>query len=347
MENSTYRSSSKPGYWSPEVSGNMPESDFYPTWMDTRLQGNAPFSPVPSAYTLPTSDSAFSLGQSATQDIPMVDHFYSSNWSADRSYIDEPALSEHSLFPFHEHAQPEVMQAGYQSWFTPTEVNFEHYFQMDHPQGPLSGFTSVAPQTAGFVGSTPIVSSSQAGPSYPVGSAPGHFESAPASQQLANGHVASAHGPFRVFPRASQSPELTTARPPRRLSVAVHPQVAWTSEDADSKPLHSVVSKLTPGYGHGVATAPTLRGHRGSNASFVGSPGSVMSSAASIVGPAKIERSLSSNSKISNSAKSEDSEGKARSDPLYSTTRPRADGFYHCPYENCGHKPTKLKCNFE
>lgn len=346
MEYSTYRSGSKPGYWSPEAVGNMPELDYYPYWMDTRTQGSAPFSPVPSAYTLPTSESGFSLGQSATQDVTMADAYYATNWAADHSYIDESALSEHSIFPFHEHTQPEVMQAGYPSWFTPTEVNFEHYFHLDPPQGPLPGFTPVAPQTAGFVGSTPILPSSQAGPSYHDAVSPGQFVLGSASRQsqngLADGRIASANGSFRTLSQKAQSPETTTARPPRRLSVAIHPQVAWNPENADTKPLYPVISKPAPRYGRGV-----VRSSRGSNASFVESPSSVVSSAASSIGQVKIERSLSAISKASNSARSEDGEGKARSDPLYSTTKPHADGFYHCPMENCGHKPTKLKCNLE
>lgn len=39
----------------------------------------------------------------------------------------------------------------------------------------------------------------------------------------------------------------------------------------------------------------------------------------------------------------------ARTHHLYSIG-PKPDGLYHCPYErseNCGHKPTKLKCNYE
>lgn len=42
-------------------------------------------------------------------------------------------------------------------------------------------------------------------------------------------------------------------------------------------------------------------------------------------------------------------EGRYRTDPLYNR-RVEADGLYHCPFlrsENCGHAPTKLKCNYE
>jgi hypothetical protein len=42
----------------------------------------------------------------------------------------------------------------------------------------------------------------------------------------------------------------------------------------------------------------------------------------------------------------------AREHPLYHNVAPKADGLYHCPFEddpkmNCTHKPEKLKCNYE
>jgi hypothetical protein len=42
----------------------------------------------------------------------------------------------------------------------------------------------------------------------------------------------------------------------------------------------------------------------------------------------------------------------ARDHPLYHNVIPKADGLYHCPFEddpkaNCTHKPEKLKCNYE
>jgi len=40
----------------------------------------------------------------------------------------------------------------------------------------------------------------------------------------------------------------------------------------------------------------------------------------------------------------------ARDNPLYQNVTVQADGFYHCPWEGkegCGHKPEKLKCNYE
>ncbi|KAE9376196.1 hypothetical protein N431DRAFT_371266 [Stipitochalara longipes BDJ] len=42
----------------------------------------------------------------------------------------------------------------------------------------------------------------------------------------------------------------------------------------------------------------------------------------------------------------------ARDHPLYHNVTPKADGLYHCPFEddpktNCTHKPEKLKCNYD
>jgi hypothetical protein len=47
-----------------------------------------------------------------------------------------------------------------------------------------------------------------------------------------------------------------------------------------------------------------------------------------------------------------DLDNTARDHPLYHNVTPKADGLYHCPFEdnpksNCTHKPEKLKCNYE
>jgi hypothetical protein len=49
---------------------------------------------------------------------------------------------------------------------------------------------------------------------------------------------------------------------------------------------------------------------------------------------------------------SADFDNTAREHPLYHNVTPKADGLYHCPFENdpkanCTHKPEKLKCNYE
>ena len=47
-----------------------------------------------------------------------------------------------------------------------------------------------------------------------------------------------------------------------------------------------------------------------------------------------------------------DLDNTAREHPLYHNVTHKADGLYHCPFEddpgsNCTHKPEKLKCNYE
>ncbi|PSK36022.1 hypothetical protein B9Z65_5837 [Elsinoe australis] len=39
-------------------------------------------------------------------------------------------------------------------------------------------------------------------------------------------------------------------------------------------------------------------------------------------------------------------EGRFRTHQYYSA-KPREDGYYYCPYKDCSHKPTKLKCNYD
>ena len=43
-------------------------------------------------------------------------------------------------------------------------------------------------------------------------------------------------------------------------------------------------------------------------------------------------------------------DGRLRSHPLYDA-KPGEDGYFRCPFEDkepfCGHKATKLKCNYE
>ncbi|KAF4554848.1 Hypothetical protein D9617_3g019170 [Elsinoe fawcettii] len=39
-------------------------------------------------------------------------------------------------------------------------------------------------------------------------------------------------------------------------------------------------------------------------------------------------------------------EGRFRTHPHYAT-KPKADGHYYCPFNDCTHKPTKLKCNYD
>lgn len=65
---------------------------------------------------------------------------------------------------------------------------------------------------------------------------------------------------------------------------------------------------------------------------------------------AATQESSAANSAAVPSSASENDEGRHRTHPLYAM-EPEADGLYHCPYKadnpDCGHKPTKLKCNYE
>ena len=286
------------------------------------------------------------------------------NWPAEltnRLYIDESAVSEHSFFPFQDQVQPEIVHAEYPSWLTPSEGSFEQYFPMNHAQEHLSGYTTVAPQTAGFVGSVPIVPSSQTGSYQAIGCSLGTFEQATASQYKMERpsplgpNAMPAIGQNGSYGPSSHSPELSQGRAPRRLSVAVHPAPnGWNLQGLDRKPSRVAASPdhghSISRYSHGLRSLHMPRAHRSSNASMVGSTCSGASSGASSVAPIKVERSYSVQSPASSRAQSEDDEGKPRSHRYYTTARPHQDGNYHCPYVNqgnCTHKPTKLKCNYE
>ncbi|PNS16661.1 hypothetical protein CAC42_4625 [Sphaceloma murrayae] len=43
---------------------------------------------------------------------------------------------------------------------------------------------------------------------------------------------------------------------------------------------------------------------------------------------------------------SNEREGRFRTHEYYRASQ-KSDGLYHCPFQGCGHKPTKLKCNYE
>lgn len=336
MENRSHRPNTGSSQWSPESKPeNMPQPYQTGPWLDQQLPGNSPFSPVLSDFTLATSEDSFaSLAPVYSQEL-FSEPFASTNWSSqltDHSYIDESAVSEHNFIPFQDNSQPEIMPAGYQSWFSPSEVNFEQYFQLERPQGHMTGYTPITSQTAGFVGSAPVVPSSQPGSSYQVtGHTNGHLE--PALPGNMPGHPLTGHnGPFLP------SSQVTDTQQPRRLSVAVNSPVAWTPEEAKDNR-----SRSSQGYNSGLHAVPILSSHPVPHVSGI-------PSAPSSVSHVKVERSMSACSTVSAGARSEDSEGKPRSHKYYTTARPHSDGYYHCPYvvsEKCPHKPTKLKCNYE
>lgn len=351
MEHSTSGSHSGASQWSPVIApGNIPE-DCYRTWIDPIYQESASFSPSLHDLAFPLDTDYTSPGHSTTQDNLNAPP-ESGNWSADlayRSYIDEQALSDRSCFPIHEHvSQPEVMQTGYQSFFTPTELEFnDQYFPSEINRQPVTSH-------AGFVNDTPLSSSSHLGLAYNTAQmVPTSFESAPVlclQTQFDPEHNASAIMANGRTNRPYASPEFGTSGPPRRLSVAfTSPLASWSPEDINHMPPRASFASNFEGHISGYGHAQT--NHAGSNASFIGSPGSIVSSSAvDSVRPGKAKRSMSAASLASVVARSEDNDDKPRSHKYYTTAKPHADGNYHCPYartEGCPHKPTKLKCNYE
>ena len=345
-----YRTRSGTNQWLPDIaSETFPETEPCPAegWLD-RLPGNAPFSPVLSDFTVPTSETSLaSIGPSSTQDLSVLDLFTPRNWSAeltDRSYIDEPTVSATSFFPSREYAQPSEMPQApeYRTWFTPSEVSFDNYFQMDQSHG-LSGFAPVAPQTAGFVGSTPVVPSSQ---STSCQATDAQFDPASAAHCHADSlPVVPTGQTYQV----NQFPELTQAAPPRRFSVAVQPSTKWSSDKAGQQPLPAVTEQVPTGSVHDMSAIPIPK-QRMSRPSVAGNSRPGASPAASSLSHVKMERASSRASQLSTRTGSEFDEGKPRSHKLYTEAKPRSDGYYHCPYLGtgaCAHKATKLKCNYE
>ncbi|KAL1297381.1 hypothetical protein AAFC00_004920 [Neodothiora populina] len=309
-------------------------------WLESQISGNAPFSPELDAG-LPTSEASFDFLRSATsQDMPVADAYASAGWPAElpgRSYIDESTFMEQgSFFPMPESIQPEIPHTGYQSWYTPSEVNFEQYFQMEPAQGQMPEISTVGPQIAGFVGSAPLVPSTQGSSYYRTAGLPSHNVEQLSSAQMQGPQY---QGQSGAFPQQVQAQEIQESRP-RRLSVAVNPSGAWSAEESDRA-----------ANAYAVASGPvSVHGpHRSSMVSNAGTVSSMLSSSTNGV-PVKLEGPFVPSSPVSSRARSEDSEGKPRSHKYYTTAKPLADGHYHCPYatkEKCSHKPTKLKCNYD
>ncbi len=60
--------------------------------------------------------------------------------------------------------------------------------------------------------------------------------------------------------------------------------------------------------------------------------------------------SVASPSNMIVASSGEESDIKQARSHLFYQAAPQADGLYHCPYvtsDNCSHRPTKLKCNYE
>ncbi|THX46292.1 hypothetical protein D6D06_10154 [Aureobasidium pullulans] len=348
MDYSTYHSSA-----SPETKmEHIPDTDFYATsgWTDGMfMPGPAPFSPVmsdtnQSAYTLPASDVSFpSLGPSISQEMPMMDAYQANSWSSEQpsyNFFAEPAVTETEMFAFPAQGM-DVSQPTFNAWYPPTEASAETYFAMD-TQG--QSFARMIPQIAGFVGNpvtmvptTGYSSSNLQGGRVRVDSL--YTQACPRDVAVSHNHIPSdAH--------------ISDVAGPRRMTVPVSlnepVQAIPVPKSEQDVPYGAPIQQYrshAPGYPSGLTMpfagqpeVPVL----GSNAS-VSSVGSVAPS-----GYEDIPCSPAS-STATTRTKTEDTDGRARTDVLYSA-KPGRDGSYRCPFvtsEGCQHKATKLKCNYD
>ncbi|CAD0088941.1 unnamed protein product, partial [Aureobasidium vineae] len=343
MDRSIYYSST-----SPETKmEHLPETDFYttPGWTDGMF---APFSPVmsdsnQSAYTLPASDVSFpSLGASISQEMPMVDDYRSDSWVPEQpsySLFAEPAVIDTEMFAFPAQGM-DIPQPTFNAWYSPTETSAEPYFAtMDTPG---QAFSRMIPQTAGFVGN-PVTMVPLSGYNNPNPRA-GHVRVDSLYTQACPREVAVSHN---HIPSDGQIQEVAGHR---RMTVPV-----ILNEPIQAVPL-PVVEQDMP-YGAPVQQYRTpMPGYpHGSMMPFPGQPEvsvlrSNVSSTGSIAPSGYDEIPCSPASSTATArTRNEDTDGRARTDPLYSA-KPGKDGSYHCPFlasEGCQHKATKLKCNYE
>ncbi|KAG9646865.1 hypothetical protein KCU64_g10364, partial [Aureobasidium melanogenum] len=346
MDHIAYYSSTSPG----TKMEHIPETDLYttPGWTDGMfLSGAAPFSPVmsdsnQSAYTLPASDVSFpSLDPSISQDMPIMDACRPESWIPEQTNYNafaEPAVFDTEMFALPAQGM-DVPQPTFNAWYTPTEAPAETYLAMDIPgQDP----TRMVPQTAGFVGN-PVPMAPSIGYSNPSLRA-GHARIDSLYTQACPQDVAVSHN---HIPLDTQIQEIAGHR---RMTVPM-----TSNEPVPALPLPNVELPYgapiqqyrthMPGYSSGSMMpfpvqpeVPVL----GSNVSE-SSVGSVAPS-----GYGDIPCSPAS-STATTKTRTEDTDGRARTDPLYSA-KPGKDGSYHCPFltsEGCQHKATKLKCNYD
>jgi hypothetical protein len=344
MDHITYYSSA-----SPETKmEHIPETDYHtsPGWTDGMFaSGVAPFSPVmsdsnQSAYTLPASDVSFqSLGPSYLQEIPEMDPYRSDNWIAEQpgyNFFTEPAVIDTEMFAFPAQAM-DVTQSTFNAWYPP-EASAEGQFAMDIPG---QSFARMIPQTAGFVGN-------------PMAIAPSNGYS---NASLRAGHVRVDSLYAQACPRdvavsynhVTPDIEIQETTGYRRMTVpmtSTEPLQAVSLPNSEQDlPYGAPVQQYRnhmPGYPMVPFTGPPELSASGSN---------VLASPAGSVGPSGYEEIPCSpaSSIATTRTRTEDTDGRARTDPLYSA-RPGKDGSYHCPFvtsEGCQHKATKLKCNYE
>ncbi|KAH0191150.1 hypothetical protein KCU99_g6819, partial [Aureobasidium melanogenum] len=334
MDHSAYYSSTSPG----TKVEHIPETDLYttPGWTDGMfLPGAAPFSPVmsdsnQSAYTLPASD-----------DMPIMDACRPGSWIPEQpnyNVFAEPAVFDTEMFAFPAQGM-DVPQPTFNAWYTPTDAPTETYLAMNIPGQDL---TRMVPQTAGFVGN-PVPMVPSIGYSNPSLRA-GHARIDSLYTQACPQDVAVSHN---RIPSETQIQEIAGHR---RMTVPMtsnEPVPALSLPNVElpyGAPIQQYRTHM-PGYPSGSIVpfpvqpeVPVL----GSNVSEC-SIGSVAPS-----GYGDVPCSPAS-STATTRTRTEDTDGRARTDPLYSA-KPGKDGSYHCPFltsEGCQHKATKLKCNYD
>lgn len=348
MDHTTYYLSRSPE----SKAEHIPETDFYtpPGWTDSMfVSGAAPFSPVmsdsnQSAYTLPASDVSFpSLGSSYSQEFSGIDTYHPDNWIAEQPsyyFFAEPAAIDTEMFAFPAQGM-DVPQPTFNAWYTPLEASARTHFATETPGQP---FVHMVPQIAGFVG-TPTAMAPSNEYSNPNLRA-GHVRVDSLYAQTCSRDAAVSHN--HVTP-GTQIQEITGHR---RMTVPVTSnepiQTAPLPNTEQDVPYGAPIQQYRthmPGYPTG-SMMPFAGPHEipvlGSNAS-VSSAGSVVPS-----GFEEIPGSPAS-SVATTRTRTEDTDGRARTDPLYSA-RPGKDGSYRCPFltsDGCQHKATKLKCNYE
>lgn len=329
---------------------HIPETDLYATsgWTDSMfLSGATPFSPVmsdsnQSAYTLPASDVSFpSLDPSISQEMPVMDACRPDTWVPEQpgyNAFAEPAVFDTEMFAFPAQGM-DIPQPSFSTWYPPTETSAGPYLAMD-----ISGqdLTRMVPQTAGFVGNpvSMVPSIGYSNPSLRAGHAridSLYTQACPQDVAVSHNHIPSDAQIQEIAGHHRMTVPVTSNEP-----VPVLPLPNIELDLPYGAPIQQYRTHM-PGYPSGPVMpfqpeVPVL----GSNVS----ESSVSSVAPSGYGDVPCSPASSS---ATTRTRTEDNDGRARTDPLYSA-KPSKDGSYHCPFstsEGCQHKATKLKCNYE
>ncbi|KAI5273435.1 hypothetical protein E4T47_03246 [Aureobasidium subglaciale] len=345
MDHSAYYSSASPETKMEQI----PETDIYTAsgWTDGMFMAPAaPFSPVMSdtnqcTYTLPASDASFtSLGPSMLHEVTSMDSYQPNVWAPEQStynFFAEPAMADIEMFAFPAQSM-DVPRPTFNTWYPVPETSAEAYFATNAPG---QNFARMIPQTAGFVGNQ-MTMIPPTGHNNTISCA-GHVRVDSLYAQACPQDVAVSYN------RIVSDAHILDAAGPRRMTVPV-----TLNEPVQVVPMPN----MDPDVPYGAPLQQYRTGFpNGSSMPFNGQPSApilrsnVSVSSASSVAPSGYEDVPGSpaSSTATTRTKAEDTDGRARTDPLYST-RPGRDGSYHCPFlasEGCQHKATKLKCNYD